>query len=224
MLWGQGPLSASVQGVCCPLSGPACASASRKSFLKGQCLRCFAGLFHTPIYSLGSLIWPALTQLYCQVWVSCLVRSLGQREELLHFRRGESPSNQPARPAAFLALQVLPGSGNTIQSVTGGVCFTGGWKQKGVKRTPRTPCAPEELGYPSLVSLGTCRASLHCSSGPSCSARPLCACRLSLLWATAAAGSLSTAEWSEQGEPCQLCRFYALGSLVGTCYCFMSQQ
>lgn len=128
------------RGVCCPLSCPACAPASRKNFLKGQCLRCFAGLFHTPRYSLGSLIWPALTQLCCQVWVSCLVWSLGQREELLHFRRGDIPSNQPVRPAAFLVLEVLPGSGNTIQSVTGGVFFPGGWKHKGVKRRPRTPC------------------------------------------------------------------------------------
>lgn len=113
-------------GVYCPLSCPTCASASRKKFLKGSCLRCFASLFHTLIYSLRSLIWPALTQLCCKVWASCAVWSLGQREEFLHFRRGDRLSKQPARPAAFHVLRVLPGNGNTIQSVTVGFFFTGG--------------------------------------------------------------------------------------------------
>lgn len=105
---------------------------------------------------------PDLTALL-EGFLCCLIP--GQREELLHFRGGDRPRNQPGRPAAFLVLKVLPGRGNTIQSVTGGVFFTGGWKEKGVKRKPRTPCV-RGVGYPSLVSLGTCRASLHCSSVP----------------------------------------------------------
>lgn len=99
---------------CCEAKAPQCLSTRcvlpsllpcmctcfQEELSQGQCLRCFAGLFHTPMYSLGRLIWPALPQLCCQVWVSC-VWSLGQREELLHFRRGDSPS-KPASQASCL--------------------------------------------------------------------------------------------------------------------------
>lgn len=111
--------------VCCPLSCPACASASRKKFSE-KCLRCFAGLFHTPVYSLGKLIWPALTQLCCKVWVSFVVWSLGQREEFLHFRRGDRPSNPASQASCLPCPESTARSGNTIQSVSGG------WKQKSV--------------------------------------------------------------------------------------------
>lgn len=137
---------------CCEAKAPQCLSTRcvlpsllpcmctcfQEELSQGQCLRCFAGLFHTPMYSLGRLIWPALPQLCCQVWVSC-VWSWGRGRNSCTLGEGTAQENQPARPAAFLVLKVLPGSENTIQSLTGGVFFTGGWKQKGVKRRPRTP-------------------------------------------------------------------------------------
>lgn len=100
-LWGQGRSQCLSTEVCFALSLALHMHLLRgKSFWKVH-ISCFASLFHTPIYSLGSLIWPAFTELCCKVWASCVVWSLGQREEFLHFRREYRPS-KPASQANCL--------------------------------------------------------------------------------------------------------------------------
>lgn len=111
---------------------------------------------------------------------------------------------------------MLPGSGNTIQSVTGGVSFTGGWKHKGVKRRPRThPLCQRSWVIPVWLAWGPaehpCSAVQVLATVPDhCVAAGSAWCGLKQLL-----GSLPTAEWSEQGEPCQLHPFYVLGSPCG---------
>lgn len=69
--------------------------------------------------------------------------------------------NQPARPAAFHVLRVLSGNGNTIQ-FTGGFFFTGGWKQKGVKKEAKDPLCHRSWVIPVWLAWET--AEHHCTA------------------------------------------------------------
>lgn len=174
-------------GVCCPLSCPACASASRKKFLKGSCLRCFASLFHTLIYSLRSLIWPALTQLCCKVWASCVVWSLGQREEFLHFRRGDRLS-KPASQASCLPCPESAARKWKYNPVCYGRVFLY-WRV--LKRRPKTPCVIgaglSQFGQPGKLQSIPCTAVQVPAAVPNHHV----AVGSALVWAKAAAGYLA---------------------------------
>lgn len=137
--------------------------------------------------------------------------------------------NQPARPAAFHVLKVLPGSGSTIQSFTGGFFFTGGWKQKGsrVKRRPKSPChrswvipvcQPGELqSIPALQF----RSQLHCQTIVWLQGQPWCGLK-PLLGTLSPAGPAEAGSGVSKGNHiCCVPSCMFLPNLVGTCFCFM---
>lgn len=213
LLWcceAKGPSVPQHRGVCCP------SHALHVHLLPGGTFSKISGsdvlqVFSTPL----STPWEA--------WSDQLCFRYGFPVLSDPWGRGRGQTKEPARP--FLVLKVLPGRGNTIQSVTGGVCFTGGWKEKGVKRRPRTPVS-EEWVIPVWSAWGPAEIPALQFS-PQLQCQTMVCCRVSLVWAKAAAGTLPTAETGislSRGSPVSCVPSLFLPALVGTCFCFMRQQ
>lgn len=85
-------------------------------------------------------------------------------------------------------LKVLPGSGNTIQSVIGGFCFTGGCKQKGVKKEAKDPLCHRKWVIPVWSAWGPAEHPCTAVQVPAVVPNHRVAAGSALVWAKAAAG------------------------------------